>query len=289
MSKNKIFSAIAIVLVIITLIAIWPKSSVKFGSQVQNDLFNFVGGLDVGSSNQLTIDSSGNIVTSGTATFATTTTTGTNYIASGLLSGATLNASTTRNTTINSTTVLASTTFSTNLYASSTQFTLFSAIGASSFASTLGVSGLLSALGGITIPNGVSLSASTTKSGTLTQGGGVVSTSSSADLSGLTLIASNFASADLINITSGTTTVTLTVTLPASSTLSAIAPNAGDMRDYIVYAASTTGGTLTMAGGTGTTLQSASSTSVIGAGDTALLRLVRLSNSNIIARLINAH
>lgn len=36
------------------------------GAQVQNDTFNFTGGFTAGSSNQLTVDSSGNLTNSGT-------------------------------------------------------------------------------------------------------------------------------------------------------------------------------------------------------------------------------
>lgn len=63
----------------------------------------------------------------------------------------------------------------------------------------------------------------------------------------------------------------ITLTLPASSTLSAFVPNAGDWQEQcIVNATTTTGIIVTLAGGTGVNLQVASS-SVSAVGSLALL------------------
>lgn len=43
----------------------------KAGAQVQNDTFNFTGGLNAGSTNQYAIDGSGNVTTSGSISAAT--------------------------------------------------------------------------------------------------------------------------------------------------------------------------------------------------------------------------
>ena len=66
-----------------------------------------------------------------------------------------------------------------------------------------------------------------------------------------------------------------TVNFPASSTLSSFLSTGGDSTWLIVQSASTTASTITFAGGTGTTLQTASSSKLIIGGDTATFRIYR--------------
>lgn len=95
-----------------------------------------------------------------------------------------------------------------------------------------------------------------------------------------TLLQSDFLNNSLIAFTAngGATTINL----PASSTLTTFIPNPGDISSDVIYAASTTGGiNLTVSGGTGTTLLSASSTAIIPPTKVANLKFIRLPNSSI--------
>lgn len=97
-----------------------------------------------------------------------------------------------------------------------------------------------------------------------------------------TLVQSDLLNSSLISFANfgGATTITL----PASSTLSSFLPNAGDMETSVIYNSSSTGA-LTIAGGTGTTLLSASTTAVIQPTKIGLLRLIRLPNTNILVNM----
>lgn len=75
-----------------------------------------------------------------------------------------------------------------------------------------------------------------------------------------------------------------TITLPASSTLTSFLPNAGDMETSVIYNASSSGA-LTISGGTGVTLLSASTTAVIQATKIGILKFIRLPNSNIVVNM----
>lgn len=78
----------------------------------------------------------------------------------------------------------------------------------------------------------------------------------------------------------------LTVTLPASSTLTSTIPNAGDtVRIAFLNATTTAGITLTVSGGAGTTLLKASSTAAIPAGGIGVLTLMRRINTDILVTL----
>lgn len=75
----------------------------------------------------------------------------------------------------------------------------------------------------------------------------------------------------------------LTLTLPASTTLLArnyFLPSAGDRLSYVIVNQGTA--LLTLAGGTGTLLQTASSTKTVNIGGSALLNCVRKTNTDII-------
>lgn len=71
----------------------------------------------------------------------------------------------------------------------------------------------------------------------------------------------------------------LTITLPASSTLKSFVPTAGDRVSMVIVNQGTA--LLTLAGGTGTLLQTASSTKTVNIGGTAILEWVRKSNTDI--------
>ena len=76
----------------------------------------------------------------------------------------------------------------------------------------------------------------------------------------------------------------VTATLPASSTLTSLIPNAGDVVDITFVNSTTTAGIdITLAGGTGLTLQQASSTLIVGPSQVAILRFIRLASTDILA------
>ena len=80
-----------------------------------------------------------------------------------------------------------------------------------------------------------------------------------------------------------------TITLPASSTIRTMIPSAGDVVDFTIVNASTTGPALTFAGGTGLTLHRASSTLALAATQVAILRMIRLASTDIIAYFSQAY
>lgn len=75
----------------------------------------------------------------------------------------------------------------------------------------------------------------------------------------------------------------LTLTMPASSTLSGFIPRAGDRASMVIVNQGTA--LLTLAGGTGTLLQTASSTKAVNIGGTAELNFVRKTNSDIVVNM----
>lgn len=109
--------------------------------------------------------------------------------------------------------------------------------------------------------------------GTFTQGGGLFATTSTG---ASTLDISSIASANLIQ-RSG---VALTLTLPASSTMTSFVPTVGQTRTIFIANIGT--GAVTLAGGSGTLLQSASTTA-IGIGGTGRIDFIRKSNTDVIA------
>lgn len=136
--------------------------------------------------------------------------------------------------------------------------------------------------------NGTSIDASGASDiSTLTQGGGITATSTTGAT--VPLVAANFDRESVIAVTLNVQDATLS--FPASSTLSAIVPNAGDFRSIFVRNATTTATMdLTMTGGTGVIMKYASSTSgTIGGivhGDTdgdnyAKIDLIRKTNTDI--------
>lgn len=89
---------------------------------------------------------------------------------------------------------------------------------------------------------------------------------------------------DISTITANPATAAITLTLPASSTLSTLIPNAGDSVNYVIAnLATVSASSTTIVGGTGTTLKNATSTAAILGGGTGLLTLVRLASTNVLA------
>lgn len=122
--------------------------------------------------------------------------------------------------------------------------------------------------------------------GDLIQGGACAVSSTTS----ITLTAANLQCTELsvTNLGAGT----LTVTLPASSTLTYLANN-GDETDTYIYAASTTAGNLLFANGTGYTLNSpitsastTAATSTITAGAMGSINTLRLPTTNLIGLIL---
>lgn len=117
--------------------------------------------------------------------------------------------------------------------------------------------------------------------GTFTQGGGVTSVATTSTT--YTLSASEFDTENVIDVTPGG--ASLLLTLPASSTLP-LSTTAGASRTVWIRNATTTAGVnITVAGGAGDFMKSASTTFVLmssaGTSTQARLELVRRSNSDI--------
>lgn len=97
------------------------------------------------------------------------------------------------------------------------------------------------------------------------------------------LTAAQIASSSVIAIVASSSATT--VNFPASSTLTTFLPNAGDMTQLVIWSSSSTASTITFAGGTGTTLQKATSSALIIGGDSAIFRVYRQAtggNFNIV-------
>lgn len=116
---------------------------------------------------------------------------------------------------------------------------------------------------------------------TFTQGGGMF-TSSTANATETLLVTA----IDTENFIDYTPNVNSTLTLPATSTMSALIPVAGDSRDYIIRnASSTAAATLTLAAGTGMDLQFTEATGgdlVLNGLDAGTLTMTRLTNTDIL-------
>ena len=113
---------------------------------------------------------------------------------------------------------------------------------------------------------------------TFTQGGGVTATSTAGAAS--TLLGTDIDTENYVAITP--TGAAHTLTLPASTSIPGI-PNAGDMRTIVVENAATAATTTTIAAGTGVDLQEPDGQNVvIGQNNYAVLRLIRLSNTDVV-------
>lgn len=100
--------------------------------------------------------------------------------------------------------------------------------------------------------------------------GGLYSTTLTANT--LTLGAGDFTTNSTFSLSATTTS---TVTIPATSTLVSWLPNIGDTVRLLFINASSTGGTITIAAGAGSTLLSASSTAVIQPSKMGVMEIVR--------------
>lgn len=72
-----------------------------------------------------------------------------------------------------------------------------------------------------------------------------------------------------------------TITLPASSTLSAMVPKVGDVFQLMVINATSSTATVTIVGGTGTLLKKATTTPAVAPGSIGELEFVRKANTDI--------
>lgn len=106
---------------------------------------------------------------------------------------------------------------------------------------------------------------------TATIGGNVFATSSQGTV---TYTAASLLYAQLIQHTA---TAAVTATLPASSTMTSFAPKAGDTREIFLAPITSM---VTLAGGTGTDLNTSSSTKACLAGSICQLQFVRKSNTD---------
>ncbi len=112
-----------------------------------------------------------------------------------------------------------------------------------------------------------------------TQGGGVFASTTGA--AGI-LLAADFDTENVISLAPLlVATTAATITFPASSTLSAMIPNAGDSRQIWLSNSTTTPYALTIAGNTGTILKNNSSTAITLEGKFTQMEMVRQSNSDI--------
>lgn len=113
--------------------------------------------------------------------------------------------------------------------------------------------------------------------GNLTTGGSNATTTTATSQ---TLVASDLTSGSVIFLKP--TVGSVTVTLPATSTLSTFLPNAGDSTMLIIHnATSTSGINITIAGGTGTLLKKATTTAAILPGGAAELYFYRKTDTDI--------
>ena len=80
---------------------------------------------------------------------------------------------------------------------------------------------------------------------------------------------------------------TVTITLSATTTLSKFVPNAGDIAEISIWNSTTSATNLTLAGGTGSLLKGASTTRAINPQSGAILKAIRLSNTDIMFWLDN--
>ena len=119
---------------------------------------------------------------------------------------------------------------------------------------------------GTRFPNGIT-------SGAFTQGGGVTATTS---IGAVTYTASQFDTESTIEHTAASA---VTATLPASSTLSTFVPLPGQSRT--IFIKNISAGIITLSGGSGTLLRSASSTSRILTTGVGRLDFVRKNDTDI--------
>lgn len=136
----------------------------------------------------------------------------------------------------------------------------------------------------VTASNGMLITAGGLTTNTLTTSGTINSTSTSGTANTLTQFDLNGFSEVAVTINVST----LTWTLPASSTLTTFIPLSGN-KTIITFANATTtaAANLTLAGGTGTFLSTASSTRNVNSDRSAELSCVRLPSTDVQCNLLN--
>lgn len=126
--------------------------------------------------------------------------------------------------------------------------------------------------------------------GRLTTDGGILRSSTNSTTT--TATSYTLIQADLLNYSSMLITPNtgdLTLTLPASSTLTSLVPSTGDVATIKIVNASTTAGIdITIAGGTGTLLRKATTTATILSNSVGTIEFVRKANTDIIADFTNS-
>ena len=141
---------------------------------------------------------------------------------------------------------------------------------------------------GFTVERGSSTLLTTTAATTtveaFTEGGFVYSTTTSPETNNLTLRAAEVQNYRYISVNPGR--IFQTLTLPATSTITSLVPNSGDVaRLYIRNATGTADGTFRIAAGSGFAIQTSSSTPAAVAsttpGDWATLTFVRKADTDI--------
>lgn len=146
---------------------------------------------------------------------------------------------------------------------------------------TLTITGASTLSGAATLSSALSVSGATSVE-TLTQGGGVHATTSKVAMTTYTMVESEI---DVENTVEWENNKNITLTLPATSTLTTIIPNAGDVRQYYFQNASTTAAaTITFAAGTGIDLQFAEATGgdlVLNGLDWAKLTFIRQADTDV--------
>ncbi|MCX6785465.1 MAG: hypothetical protein NTZ18_01270 [Candidatus Komeilibacteria bacterium] len=156
--------------------------------------------------------------------------------------------------------------------------------GKGEFDGTLRVDGAVTFTSSLNVTSGVILQSTLAVTGattvsTFTEGGGVTVTTT---IAASVLPYTYFDTENELSIAPKTVAITAaTLTFPASSTLTAFIPTAGQTRQIMVMNATTTAYALTLAAGAGETVYSASTTAVIKAGQRALLTFFRKANTDI--------
>jgi len=140
------------------------------------------------------------------------------------------------------------------------------------------VSGASTLTGAVTASGALTVSGQTALQ-ELTQSGGILATSTTATAG--TLTEAEMLTYNYIAFTANTGNTALT--LPATSTMTTLLPNAGDMREWIFENATTTAATtLTITAGAGIDLQGVSNaTDVLDGTEWAELRCIRKTNTDV--------
>ncbi len=138
----------------------------------------------------------------------------------------------------------------------------------------------LSLSGDLTVAGLATFGTSTSATSTEAITTGTAAVLSTTTIGNLTLAAADINNYGTILSTSTYLNAAFTMTLPASSTLSALVPNAGNRRRlWIINGTTTAGVNITLAGNTGVILNSATSTKTLRSGANALIEFFRSPTS----------